>query len=429
MSNAHAQMLDGKPDFAALSSQSEAFDEPIFDRFYDMDSQDTMAPSPKRVRPTADVPELPPKSALRGSRSLGSHALKLAGSLDATELVQAAAPHDIYLSSEEDVSSDAGDFSDYDYDSSVEDPTSPTRQSRREDTARVVSVVFAGKPSIVDLPATRRRPQSSSSTSTTRARSNTDSAVSARPLTAASTQTDDRPATRASTAPAARPPPGPGSDLAASRKSTFLSELVKKRPPFLSIDPYANSSVYSLPKALDSLESEHTVKTPHTPTGLFRGVTRSLSLVRKRSKPAMNTPSTTPTSANPNRSSLPSPLFATVLRVEEEEEEKEEGEEGQDEAIREQDNGQKPQYQKRPQQQQHQQQQQQPQNTPQTPVTYMDILKAVKKNATMIGAASPPSDILSPTSPGPAFTRRGILSGLSVRRRSAKTNGSSGNGV
>ncbi|KAK4127653.1 hypothetical protein N657DRAFT_631433 [Parathielavia appendiculata] len=402
--------LDDKDDFP-LSSQPAAFDEPIFDKFYDMDTQDTVGPSPKRVRSSDNVPELPPRSGLRVSKMLDNLGMKLGGAVEATGLGQATTPHDVYLSSEEDVSSDADDFSDYDYDSSVEDPTSPTSRSSHEDTARVVSVVFAGKPSIVDLPAARKRPVSSTSLGTTRTRCSTESSALTKPQTAASATTEDRPITPASTASSRYSQSRPSKNTTPNRRSSILlSEiLIKKKPPFLSIDPYANGSSYSLnmPKALDSLEGEsQTAKTPRTPTALLKGVTRSLSLVRKRSRPAL---SPGPQTSMPkldalssNRSSVqspPPPPPATVVH----------GDEG----------GPEPDTAKH---------EQQP-KTPMTPITYTDILRAVKRNATVMGGApSPPSDIMSPTSPGPAAaataaTKRGILGGLAARRRSVKLTG------
>jgi hypothetical protein len=409
----NTRSLDDKADFP-LSSQPAAFDEPIFDKFYDMDSQDTMAPSPKRVRSNDDIPELPPKSALRASRMLDNLGLKLGGAVEAAELAQATTPHDVYLSSEEDASSDADDFSDYDYDSSVEDPTSPTRRSSHEDTARVVSVVFAGKPSIVDLPATRKRPISSSSLGTTRTRSSTESSAPSKPQTTISATTEDRPVTPASTTSSRYSQHRPSKDATPNRRSSILlSEiLIKKKPPFLSIDPYANGSTYALdiPKALDSLEGEsHAAKTPRTPTTLLKGVTRSFSLVRKRSRPALSPPaasmpkldtsftsSSSSSSANPSRNSIVSP--ATVVL------------DGEQQSTHEED----------------QQQQQQRPKTPMTPITYTDILRAVKRNATVMGAPSPPSDIMSPTSPNglnATTAKRGILSGLAARRRSIKLTG------
>jgi hypothetical protein len=409
--------LNKKTDFP-LSPQAAAFDEPIFDKFDDMDTQDTMAPSPKRVRTNGEVPELPPKSALRASRLLDNLGLKLGGAVEAAELAEATTPHDVYLSSEEDASSDADDFSDYDYDSSVEDPTSPTRRSSHEDTARVVSVVFAGKPSIVDLPATRKRPISGSSIGTTRTRSSTDSSAKPPMVTAAPATTDERPATSSSTTSSRYSQPRPTKEAAPNRRSMLLSELLtkKKPPPFLSIDPYANGSTYTLdvPKALDSLEGEtQSAKTPRTPTTLFKGVTRSFSLARRRSRPNLASPQTAvpklDTSFTTNPAPAPAPARHSVHSPPVHADHQQNKE----------DHNQQPQHQHQHEQQQ-QQQQQQP-KTPMTPITYNDILRAVKRNATVLGSASPPSDILSPTTPGTVVPpRRGILSGLSTRRRSMK---------
>ncbi|KAL2130615.1 hypothetical protein VTI74DRAFT_6161 [Chaetomium olivicolor] len=395
-------VLDDKPDFP-LSPKPAAFDEPIFDKLDEMDTPGTMAPSPKRVHANDDVPALPPKSALRASRLLDNHGLALGGAVEAADLSQATTPHDVYLSSEEDASSDADDFSDYEYDSSIEDPASPTRRSSREDTARAVSVVFAGKPSLIDLPATRKRPTSSSSLGTSRTRSSTRTSIEPTPVTTATTE--DRPATPASTASSHS---RPKKDVTPSRKSVFLSEiLVKKKPPFLSIDPYAHGSHYSLdiPKALDSLEHENQpARTPRTPTMLLKGVTRSLSLVRKRSRPALNSPQDpvpridTSVASHPSRFSVHSPA---VVHADHPGQEKEEADRH---SFHGHDHPQRP-------------------KTPLTPISYNDILNAVKRGATMMGAASPPSDSMSATSPGPAPTKKGILSGIAARRKSTKLTG------
>ncbi|KAH6850773.1 hypothetical protein B0I37DRAFT_372368 [Chaetomium sp. MPI-CAGE-AT-0009] len=398
----NTQAFDDKPEFPL--SKAATFDEPIFDKFDDMDNQDTMAPSPNLAND--EVPKLPAKSALRASRMLDNLGLKVGGTAGSTT------PHDVYLSSEEDASSDADDFSDYDYDSSVDDPTSPSRASH-EVTARAVSVVFSGKPSIVDLPAMRKRPISSSSLGTTMTRSSTESSAPAEPLTTRSATTEERPGTPASKT-SSRNSRRLSKEPPANRRSMLLSEvLTKKKPPFLSIDPYANGSTYTLdiPKALDSLESEiQPVKTPRTPTMLLKGVTRSFSLARRRSRPNLNSPQTsvpkldTSFATASNRNSVISP--ATVHRVDEE-----------------------PQSGKQENEQEQQQQLHKPEQrpkTPVTPITYTDILRAVKRNATVMGAPSPPSDIMSPTSPAgpsPATARKGILSGLSARRRSVKLMG------
>ncbi|KAL2191328.1 hypothetical protein L209DRAFT_674813 [Thermothelomyces heterothallicus CBS 203.75] len=436
------QALDGNREFR-LSSKAATFDEPIFDRFEDMDNQDTLIPSPNPGLANDDeVPQLPPKSALRRSKVLGGLGLSLGGADGAAAgLGQATTPHDVYLSSEEDASSDADDFSDhdYDYDSSVEDPTSPTRGAAHEGiTARVVSVVFSGKPSIVDLPVSRRRPLSGSSLATTRTRSSTDSSAAVRRSTTASTAADttttstttttttsdtaeDRPISPVSTVSSRHSRLSKDGASHNRRGSLFSEVLVKKRPPFLSIDPYANGSGYPLeiPKALDSLEGEtRSAKAPRTPTTLLKGVTRSLSLSRRRSRPSLSSPQTavpkldtslTISSPNPNRHSS----YSSYLSPTTEEEEA---------PASEQQEQQWQQQQSQHLQPHHHHQQQEP-KTPMTPVTYTDILRAVKRSATVVGAPSPPSDIMSPTEHSPATARRGILSGLSVRRRSVKVMG------
>lgn len=396
---------NSQPDIAYTNKQTATqFDEPIFDEYHDMDEEhpDTLAPSPKRVHtnPTNDVPELPKKSSRKVSRILDNHGLKLGG-----EEGQATTPHDIYLSSEEDASSDADDFSEYDYDSSIEDPDSPTAATRRgsqEVTARVVSVVFAGKPSIVNLSLRKQRSVSlsSSSMNTSRTRNSTESSESEslKPSTTAPIHpSGDRPITPASSLSARSSNPNRRSS------SSLLSDLLtnkRKPPPFLSIDPYANGSHYSLeavPKPLDSLEGE-AAKTPRTPTQIFKGVTRSFSLARKKSRPALDTSgSSVSHQPRPSTSIKRSSLQHSVLddQLEEHDEEKE------NISSRIGD------------------------KTPQAPITYNDILRAVKKNAIVMSGSQPglPSDILSPTSPNTERQKRGILSGLSARRRSVKFTG------
>lgn len=376
----------------------------LYQNFYDAD--DNMPPHPKRARPsTADEmtapPELPRKSALRASRLLDNLGLKLGGSIETVATPGQATPLDIYMSSEEsseDASSDADDFSDYGYDSSVDDgslvdPMSPSsRRSSHEDTARVVSVIYSGKPSIVDLTLLRRRSMSpNSSEMTSRTRSSTESSVARTPV-----ERPDTPASSVASVPA---------DSPVKKNGSLLSELlVKKRPPpFLSIDPYANGSTYSLdmpkhqhlerPKTAG--DSEEPLKVPKTPTQLLRGVSRTFSLVRKRSRPLLKTESpqrqdqSTYTFAPSG--DAPSVVADAPERIEVEEVAP---------------------------------------STPQTPVTYGDIIRAAKKNAMMM----PPSPMnqtqtpISPMSPqpaamGPQQQKRGILSGLAARRRSIKLTG------
>lgn len=92
------------------------------------------------------------------------------GKLDAhapQPLAPTTAPHDVYLSSEEDASSSADDFSDYDLDSEEEHTgESPLSTVEEHLSARAVSIVFYGKPSLVTMPARASKTNTNSSTST-----------------------------------------------------------------------------------------------------------------------------------------------------------------------------------------------------------------------------------------------------------------------
>ncbi|KAM7204187.1 hypothetical protein V8F33_001822 [Rhypophila sp. PSN 637] len=361
-----------------FSLQPPPYDQSILNEFYDeMDKTDTMAPSPKRARAGENAPELPQKSALRTSRiMLDNHGLKLGGSIETTEPGQAT-PLDMYLSSEEDASSEADDFSDYGYDSSNEDATSPTRRESHEITARVVSVIFSGKPLIVDL-TIRRRSMSPSNAS-----------IGKRSSVLSTKSPLDRPSSSASSTFNSTP-------SIASRKSSLFSDIMtKKRPPFLNIDPFANGSQYSLdlPKDAEKGESQ-AVKPPKTPTQILKGVSRTLSLVRKRSRPLLGSLSPQP-EASP-RETFTAPTrhsFSMAAALSQE-----------NLSLRPVSEQSAPPGQPR---------------TPQTPVTYNDIVRAAKKNAIM----SPPPEVTQQTVSPQAPAKRGILSGLAARRRSIKLTG------
>lgn len=206
--------------------------------------------------PTGDVPALPAKSSLRASRLLGSIPQKKSPS-DDQPMLPHAAPHQVYLSSEEDASSSADDFSDFDdeIESDVEGSQKPSvRSISREDTARVVAVVFHGKPSIVTL-----SPRRSISPSSTEVRES--GAGLLRTTTEPSLQRPRSVSSTSSTIIFNRPP----------RSSSMMTAFEKKRPHFLHIDPYA--------KGKD--EQTEPTKAPKTPTAMIR---RTLSLVKKRSK-------------------------------------------------------------------------------------------------------------------------------------------------
>ena len=294
------------------------------------------------------APALPAKSALRASRLLAS--LQHKTSSDERPILPHAAPHQVYLSSEEDASSSADDFSDFDdldSDSEQSQKSSASRASH-EVTARVVTVVFHGRPSIVEL---RRRASTSGSTNSQRPtmsilRTATEpTLVRTRSISSSSSS---------SSSSAFHHPP---------RSSSMLpSGYERKRPTFLTIDPFAA-------RAPDHDEQD-SARTPKTPTAILK---RTLSLVRKRSRPTLNQPEAPP------RESLSSHLSPMALV----------GEESEPDTPR----------------------------VNKAPASYHDIMKSARRNAM---ASTSRAETTSPVSPNTHMSR--FRSGLSISRpRSIRT--------
>ncbi|KAH7189055.1 uncharacterized protein B0J16DRAFT_107011 [Fusarium flagelliforme] len=232
----------------------------------------TMMPTQRQL---ASAPALPAKSSLRASRCLDG---LLTHKLTSEGQAPFSTPHDVYLSSEEDASSSADDFSDFETDSGSDESLASDRRGSREDTAKVVSVVYAGKPSVIDLP---RRSVSPSLISEASSRPSSRMSVSSRPPSCLR---------RTSTLPVTLPvldrrmsfcTTSSGSVLHPPRTSSMgTGRLEKQRPDFLSIDPFA-----AKPEPETKEESTERPKTPKSP-GVFK---RTLSLVKKRSRPSLNT--------------------------------------------------------------------------------------------------------------------------------------------
>lgn len=217
------------------------------DQQYDSDDSFVSAKSESLIMDTTlEAPALPERSRARASRLLATIPIK-----SATEctILTHAAPHMVYLS-EEDGSSSADDFSDFDF--SDDEDADGVRRGSHEDVARVVSVVYSGKPSIVSLPARSTSPS------------------------IASTSDDGRPKTSSGLM-------GRGSISSLSRTLSFTSTVNAARPSsrmgrpsFLKIDPFAT-------KAVESEEAERP-KTPKSASSLFRNI----GLGKKRSKPSLS---------------------------------------------------------------------------------------------------------------------------------------------
>ncbi|KAI9149257.1 hypothetical protein HJFPF1_11307 [Paramyrothecium foliicola] len=207
------------------------------------------------------VPQLPVKS----SRRMTSLLANLPHKIDSEEqpALSQATPHDHYLSSEEDASSSADDLSDYSFDTEDEDlsPLSTELPAPQQITARAVSVVFSGKPCIVDLP--RRSTSPSSSRPTSRS---TD-------ITPAQRRT---PAANASFAKRMSIMSFRSATIANSRPSSVMLDVSDaqqrpRRPNFLDSDPFPSS--------------EEPLSSRKTPGTMLK---RTLNLVKKRSRPQLS---------------------------------------------------------------------------------------------------------------------------------------------
>ncbi|RYP08022.1 hypothetical protein DL764_002168 [Monosporascus ibericus] len=249
------------------------YDEDLLDEFADMDEHCLVekaavvdAKDSKKQELDDEPPALPERSTLRASRLLDN--LKLNSIESARQSLNTSTSHDIYLSSEEDASSTTDDLSDYDFESecdsepqsnsnSDESTESSVRRRSREVTARAVSVIFVGRPSIVDLSSNRVSSFLEDSTS--------------KPQEAIleKQQSIDVESLE-------RPSLPPRQDSLPSAK------LRKQKPAFLDTDPFASGN-YSIDAATQQ-QDEPVVRTPRTPTAVLQRFQKSLSLVRKRSR-------------------------------------------------------------------------------------------------------------------------------------------------
>ncbi|KAI3323054.1 hypothetical protein HD806DRAFT_97470 [Xylariaceae sp. AK1471] len=306
-----------------------------------------------------DPPTIPKRNTLRTSRLLDS--LRLNTIESATKSLNTT--HNVYLSSEEDASSSADEYSDYDYESSSEESEkSPVRRVSQEVTARAVSVVFVGKPCVIDLTNGRRsvspvkRPQSE---------------FFGRSISTSSFETDSL---------RSRPEHPPRKTSLAS-----VNNLPKESPSFLSQDPFSISP-YTRRESVLTIETTTSPgpypRAPRTPTAAFQRIQKTISLARKRSRPnlkaaAANSASMTNldlpalnTSQEATQNKLNTASPATVIM-------------------------------------------------PQTPVTYNEILRVARRNSIAVSGATQSSSVHNqPASPiTPIATKRSLLSGLALNRR------------
>lgn len=337
------------------------YDADLLDAFAGMDEdcllgEPTIAKESMKQDATVEPPALPQKSSLRASRILDS--LKLSSIESATQSL--TTPHDAYMSSEEDASSSADEFSEYDYESGSETSKgSPVRRKSYEDTARVVSFIFSGKPFLVDLPSPRR---STTTPSTADSRSEIESPIET--------------SSQSSVSASSHPP----------RTSSLMPS---SSPSFLQQDPFAETQhVSDSARQNRSDAAQRLARAASTITTLNR-VQRTFSLVRKRSRPFLRT-NTSPSFSKEDITlrSLPLstshlPQMASVVH------EQTPASASPVEAAQ----------------------------SPRSPVKYNDIIKLARKTAkTSPVTTSPPITSTCPV----ATTKRGLLSGLKHNRRSMK---------
>ncbi|KOS19017.1 hypothetical protein ESCO_000379 [Escovopsis weberi] len=214
---------------------------------------------------TSDIslPALPTKSSLRASRLLATLNQGKHSSEEDRPVLTPAAPHILYLSSEEDASSSADDFSDCDFEYATDDETLDNAPAQ---PARLISVIFRGKPSIVELPR-----RSSSPTNP--------------PTAPSSPQRSAHELQRTSTEPILNRKSSASSDLSMAyyhcprSSSTVTTTFDMQRHSFLQTDPFASKA-----ESLDEREVPQTRKA----ATMFK---RTFSLVRKRSKPVLTSAS------------------------------------------------------------------------------------------------------------------------------------------
>ncbi|KAF4120501.1 hypothetical protein GMORB2_2939 [Geosmithia morbida] len=264
----------------------------------------------------AAAPAVPARSALRASRLVDSKATAhLAGKIESSQppLAPSAAPHDVYLSSEEDASSSADDFSDYDLDSDSDHQVASTSTVHDHDdsrhshevTARAVSIVFHGKPSLVNLP-----PRSASAPPTINTTTTTDRQQQQQhqqhqqrrrispPLPTASTATSVTADRRLSTA-TMMPPVRPWavSRAGTPRPTTVIAPSISSptMPSFLGLDPYDRSRKQQAGSDAAARE-RRSVDIARLPPSKSAGsmLRRTLTLAKKHSRPALGQTSTQP---------------------------------------------------------------------------------------------------------------------------------------
>jgi hypothetical protein len=219
MATKHISSIPTKPSYRHDSNLEDTLDgytSSVYEESILSDNEDSVVSA-------MATPELPTKSAMRVTRLLTGLSHKL--DTQQRPVLPQAAPHDLYLSSEEDASSSAEDGSEYLFDSDDESSSVSSEHSFHQDTARAVEVVFSGKPSMISLPPRETKPETWST------RRHTHSPGSFAKRISIMTATSSVVSITSPTRP----------------RSTMLASPDKAKPHFLESDPYPSASEY-IPK-------------------------------------------------------------------------------------------------------------------------------------------------------------------------------------
>lgn len=258
------------------STEDQHYDDDYEDEEYDEEMMDDGTiinrPRPKKA---AKCPAVPPRSARRASKGLDLNCLEK--EQPRTEEVEDAFdPHQLYLSSEEDASESADDYDESLLDL-LDDDRTPSRTSSLksfEDTARVVSFMFVGKPLLVEISIEKPKPKS-------RQRQRRPS-----PLRLDSISSF-RPLTQKANLPRQNTDPDIVSSVASIHTTTTDSETQSIAPSFLDADPFPPSTTSD---AHPPTTNTTALKTPTTTlsNAWKTGVSRTLSLAKSaRRRPSI----------------------------------------------------------------------------------------------------------------------------------------------
>lgn len=289
---------DSNPRALNASSEERQFDE-SYNNFEQREEDDMSdgsmihRPRPKK-RTSTKTPTVPPRSQLRASRIFESLTIELKALERAAlgkELERQSVesdPYASYVSSEEDASESADEYDESIIELDCDRPFSSGASSRHshEDTARVVSFMFVGKPQLVDVvshsPPTSLKRRSTDLTEDSARRRPTPIRLIPS-LSRGSTRTSSLPQSQSTISLPLRQYNNPSSHSLASRASKT------SKHSFLDTDPFSSHETQDTQVSLPAQPSDVAPKTPTSIVEGMRSVSRTIGMAaKKRSMPKLS---------------------------------------------------------------------------------------------------------------------------------------------